>query len=246
MKIKLERDREGEDERRYMVKDNKRKGKSKAKIEISKMIRKKGEFEALLAWKEGREFYFNSLPHSVSSTTPFLPGIVAPSCTFFFFFRTIAIHFTNPLSSFFRLSVIFKLPLSSPPPPHPPPPAHPFSLSLTRSLYLSHSLTEADVGQCVWSLSGAAESLRAPRLVLVDPNSDCPSWGHHSLGYVRTEPTRLTWTAWRRMCLQLTRRRRGRGGDMRCLCSIESLVCVRCLHVGLMHTRICWERKSEK
>lgn len=88
-------------------------------------------------------------------------------------------HFIVPASPPVSSQAFFKLPLlplSAPPPPHP---AHPIPLALALSpslaLYLSHSLTEADVGQCVWSLSGAGESLRAPCLVLIDPGSDYPS-----------------------------------------------------------------------
>lgn len=70
--------------------------------------------------------------------------------------------------SYPRLSSL-ALSISLSAPPHP----HPIPLSLSRSLHLSPSLTETDVGQCVWSLSGAAESLRAPRLVLIEPCSGC-------------------------------------------------------------------------
>lgn len=58
-----------------------------------------------------------------------------------------------------RLSIILddslSLSLSAPPPPLPNLPQHP-SLLLALTLPLFPSLTEADVGQCVWSLSGAA------------------------------------------------------------------------------------------
>lgn len=104
------------------------------------------------------EFYLNSLLYSVS---PPPPPSSHPAFVLHFSLFNVAMHFTIPVSPPVSSQAFFKLPLLSLCTPTSSPShssrSHSLSLSLAHSLYLSHSLTEADVGQCVWSLSGTGE-----------------------------------------------------------------------------------------
>lgn len=142
-----------------------------------------------------------------------------------FFFDKCA---TKPPSQFSRSTISPSFPpiLSCPPSLLLAPTAS--SLSSLLSLSLSPRLTEADVGQCVWSLSGAAESIKADSAIapqLRTTFSRLPEDKH---------PRRLTWRALLEGA-PATGEWGWKGGDVRhggCMFTFEKLrylhVCCRC------------------
>lgn len=143
-----------------MRRDERQKGKSEARIKISQMKRGKG---IILKYYEceGVVRVLFKFPPIFSLLHPHLPHILPLSCTFPYLIN-VAMHFTVPVSPPVSSQAFSSLSLSSPSAPPTTSPSHSsrshsLSLSLAHSLCLSHSLTEADVGQCVWSLSGTGE-----------------------------------------------------------------------------------------